>query len=432
MSPRVLLLDLYEARTKPYIQPYLHLGAFLGSLGVAWDVFRWTGDADAVSQRVAAGRFTHVFVNAVCGPMLALVEAALAAAKRGGPVETWVGGPAVHFLPELLAASPSVDRVSRGHPRADPDSFTRELLAGSLLSELPPTPSRFPSLLANERLPAFLHEHIDRERGGHAVSLNTTSAGGCPSRCVFCYLARAPAWAQPIEALVADLARLVERYGLRYVELSDDNFAADVGRVGRFAAALEQADLDLAFFCLSSIETLDVERLDLLCGAGLAHLFVGVDAIAPRHLKALGKPYGRPELDTALARLSAYPIDIYLSLVIGNPGETRAELEELLAWSQEVAPPVVFLNFLTPYPGTPAFRERVARGGLEAPTTLEGWAELCRLGRPKGWPGAVIDLDEYEDWKGRFREVATREFRSAIGASVRRTAATPARFPELE
>lgn len=414
---KVLLLDLFASRSRPYVPAYLYLGAFLDDAGVPNEVYRWRGDEAELRQIVAGGGFCHVFVNLIVGDVLRLVEPVLSAVRQADPgVEVWVGGLAVRFLRSLLAECPLIDRLCDGDPRRDPAGFAAELIRAGLLDRVPAS-GRFPCLSANRRLAAYVHQH---ERGGELIgAVNLNTAVGCPARCRFCYLAPVRPWAQPVDDLIADLSALAQAHGVCYFEFSDDNFPADRERLRELHRKVRQARLDFSYFCLGSIDALDEAVLDEMLEGGLKRLFIGVDAINPDALRRLGKNYGPDRVQKILALVRQRPIDLTLALVLGTPGETASQIEELFAWAASIEPEICELSFLTPYPGTPTFRQAVALG-MRPPTTLTGWADLAGLETPKPFFNPAVGPEQYLAWRDRFKALSTYRFRSGIGDSARR------------
>jgi hypothetical protein len=211
----ILLLDLYKSGGWALIQPYLYLGAFLDTLHIPYTLYRWQNNRQELVDLVEREHIGQVFINLILGPVLGTVEPVCRLLKSHYPALTiWVGGIAVQSLRTLLERCPDVDRVSAGNPCADPNGFAVELAQAGLLPGLPPHFDRFPSLLANRYLPAFLHKH---QRGdGFIRAVNLSSASGCRNHCSFCYLAGTRPWSQPPDALLEDLTGLQDRFDVRY------------------------------------------------------------------------------------------------------------------------------------------------------------------------------------------------------------------------
>jgi len=415
---RILLLDLYPPATRPFALPFLYLGAFLDMLDIEYRLHRCLDDRASLLKTVEREQISHVFINVIMGPVLAVVEPICHLLKEHFPdVQVWVGGVAVRHLRPLFEASSTIDRVSDANPCEDPEFFMRELYGNGLLSELPRTQARFPSVLGNRNLSSFLHRHV--YGSGQVESINLVSSSGCVNRCAFCYLGQARSWAQPVPALVSDLVGLRERRGVGYVEFGDDNFPANRARLDSFCSALKAMGGGISYFCLSSVDVLDAGVLDQMCASGLKRLLIGVDGLGAGHIEQLNKSYTAETARKTIDLVRTYPVDLTLGVVLGTSGETRLTIQELYDWVASVGPEESMCSFLTPYPGTETYRQALNLG-FRPPKTLAGWGALSALQTPKGCFNPSISVEEYRDWCGRFCALSTRRYRSGIGESVRR------------
>jgi radical SAM superfamily enzyme YgiQ (UPF0313 family) len=414
---KVLLLDLYKSRSRPYIQPYLYLGAFLDYLGVDYALYRWREDEEELLEH-AGDDVGYVFINLIMGPVLGLVEPICRLLKQHYPAITiWVGGIATLYLEDLLERCPDIDHVSLGHPRRDPDGFIHELHEHGMIDRLPAQKGYFPPLVTNQHITSFMHQHLRGNERINAIYLSTSS--GCHHRCAFCYLVRTKGWQQSIDGLFKDLERLQERHDVRYFEFADDNFPSNRPRLRAFCDRARRSDLDLSYFCLASIDTLDAETLDMMVASGLKRLYIGVDAIHDDRIGQLEKNYrGCTALET-IELVQSYPLDLTLALVLGSHGETRQQIQQLYDWAKSVRPAFCTAAFLTPYPDTPTYYQAIELG-FKPPDTLNEWAAIADFETPKSFLNPSIDIDEYHEWQQRFWELSTSQYRSGIGESVRR------------
>jgi len=414
---KILLLDLYKSGSRPYIQPYLYLGAFLDYLKVDYALYRWREDEEELLEHVGDD-ISHVFINLVMGPVLGLVEPICRLIKQHHPsVHIWVGGIAVFYVRDLLARCPDIDHVSLGHPRRDPDAFVQELFTHGIIDSVPARKRYFPPLVTNQYISSFTHQHMRGDERIGAIYMSASS--GCHHRCAFCYLARVKGWEQPLDCLFNDLELLQERLDIRYFEFADDNFPSNRRRLQAFCERARRSDLDLSYFCLASVDTLDSETLDMMVASGLKRIYIGVDAIQDERIEQIGKNYAGRNVFETIELVRSYPLDLTLALVLGSPGETRAQLLQLYDWVKSVGPAFCYAAFLTPYPGTPTFDQAIELG-FEPPDTLGGWGEVATYGAIKPCLNPSIDVDEYMEWKTRIMALSTDQFRSGIGESVRR------------
>ena len=420
---KVLLLDLYPSSSRPYIQPYLYLGAFFDYLHVEYELYRWRDDEEELIKRIEQNEIGFVFINLIMGPVLGLVEPVCRLVKQFNPlVQIWVGGIAVIYIRELLKQCPYIDRVSSGHPIRNPKAFAEELYQFGIIAELCQREIRFPLLVTNKKIWSFIHQHF---RGNLPINaINMSTASKCFHRCSFCYLSNGREWEQSLEQLFIELTSLQEQCDVRYFEFSDDNFPADRSRLHSFCTRAINSELDISYFCLASIDVIDAEILEMMIASGLKRLYIGVDAIHPKRIRQFKKNYTSEEVFNTIEIVRSYPIDLTLLVVLGCYGETREQIQELYDWVQSINPEFCYAPFLAPYPKTPIYYQAVSRGFCP-PNSLNEWATVTDLEKPKPFLNPVIDEDEYLEWKVRFRKLSTNQYRSDIGESVRRLIGRP-------
>jgi tRNA A37 methylthiotransferase MiaB len=387
-------------------------------LHIDYTIFRWhEGEDDILLEFIENEQVTHVFINAIMGSVLALTEPIGKLIKEAYPsVEIWVGGIATLYVKALLSASAYVDHVSLGHPRANPRAFAEELATRGVLPSVPDDDFSFPPLEVNRHLDMFIHQHVKGD--GTVNTINIASSSGCHHRCSFCYLARAAEWYQSPEDVVADMAMLQEKYDVRYFEFADDNFPSNLARVKEIFQRVSNAGLDFSFFCLTSVDVLTPEMLDMMIAGGLKKLHIGVDAFHADRIRQLNKNYDTASVTRVIEMVRSYPIDLTLALILGSYGETREQVQALYDWVSSIKPEICSPAFLTPYPNTSTYRQAIRRGFVP-PDTLQGWAKVSKFGTPKPL-NPMIDANEYREWKQRFLALSTWEFRSEIGDSARR------------
>jgi len=416
-SKRILLLDLYKSRSRPYIQPYLYLGAFFDYLQVDYALYRWREDEEELLEHIGDD-VDYVFINLIMGPVLGLVEPICRLIKQHHPsTKIWVGGIATLYVKDLLERCPDIDHVSLGHPRRDPDGFVQELYAHGIVKRSPTKKKHFPPLVTNRHITSFMHQHLRGDERINAIYMSTSS--GCHHRCAFCYLARTKGWQQPLDCLFKDLASLQQSHAIRYFEFADDNFTSNRRRLRAFCERASRSDLDLSYFCLASVDTLDAETLDMMVTSGLKRLYIGVDAIHNDRIQQLGKSYRSRSAFETVELVQSYPLDLTLAVVLGSHGETREQIQALYDWVKSIAPAFCTAAFLTPYPDTPTYYQAIELG-FKPPDTLPGWAAIADWERPKPFLNPSIDVAEYHEWQRRFFALSTQQYRSGIGESVRR------------
>jgi hypothetical protein len=417
-TAHILLLDLYPSSSRPIIQPFLYLGAFLDYYEIKYSIFRWTRKSQDLLDFLSMNRITHVFINLIMGKVLSLLEPACQSIKGyDKQIQIWVGGIAVFYIFDSLKQNRSIDYISFHNPVENQFDFLNTLMAHGIINDQKVVSDKFPSLVSNKNLPLFMHQHDSNE--GPVNSINITSSRGCINRCGFCYLSKLSKWEQPVGHIVKDLKLLKDKFNIQYFEFSDDNFLCNPRRVDELYSMLKQENIHIDFFCLTSINTINKDIIEKAVSFGLRKLFIGIETNNPRLLSLYNKTFVFDDVAEKLSLLDKYPIDLTLSLVIGGPTETSKQLQELHGFIEMIKPEKCIPYFLTAIPGTKIF-EFAIQSGLEQPRTIQDWADISDNGVPKPYFNKNISSEEYKEWHKKFTALSTNSYRSNIKQSIRK------------
>lgn len=223
---------------------------------------------------------------------------------------------------------------------------------------------------------------IDRRRGW----VNVSAQRGCPYRCPYCHnngVARVMAESmgsssssnaalgflrfRPAADMVRELCALRERYALQAFSFIDDTFTMNPAWLRGFLE-LYRSEVRVPFVCNTTAVDLDEECLDLLVAAGCRIVRMGVESGSPRvaHEVLKRRFVGEDRLRWAFRAAGERGLNALAFLMIGNVGETRAEILQTFRLSAELRPTSLKLSLAQPYPGTDYHDLAVRQGGLDA------------------------------------------------------------------
>ncbi len=197
--------------------------------------------------------------------------------------------------------------------------------------------------------------------------LTTTSViatRGCVNRCEFCYLAtegeRMPYRVRDPE----DVARQIESDGQPYAVFVDNNLGASRSYLRRLCRALRPLEK-----MWSAAVTLDVtDEASLvreMALAGCAGVFIGFETLTDENLARARKR--TPRVEDYARRVRIFHdegIQVNGSFVVGFDGDRRDVFVTLADWIERNRLECATFHILTPYPGTPLFRQLEAEGRL--------------------------------------------------------------------
>jgi radical SAM superfamily enzyme YgiQ (UPF0313 family) len=205
------------------------------------------------------------------------------------------------------------------------------------------------------------------------------SSRGCPYRCIFCdrpHLGKAFR-ARSAES-VADEMQLCQQMGIREIFFYDDTFSINRKRVIAICEAIRERGVRLAWDIRARVNTLDEEVLDRLADAGCKRIHLGVEAGTPEIINVLRKDIDLDQARRVFEMAAERDIVTLAYFMIGNPTETRAQIEQTVAFAKSLRADFVHFAVTTPYPGTELYYMGLDRGILPR----DYWREFARNPQP--------------------------------------------------
>jgi radical SAM superfamily enzyme YgiQ (UPF0313 family) len=207
----------------------------------------------------------------------------------------------------------------------------------------------------------------------------------CPYDCAYCtnegVYGRKWNALEP-EQVVEETADLVTRYRLSLLWIVDDNYLVDRERALQIAEGVVRRGVKFEWSIQAStnlVTRFTVDELKLLRRSGLSQIAHGAESGSPKVLHLMNKDFQKIEtIYQAADKLTQAGIRPSFNIIFGFPGEGEKERRETIQLIMDVCrkyPGAEFwTNIFTPYPGSPVM-QRAFELGIDAPKTLEGWAD---------------------------------------------------------
>ncbi len=197
--------------------------------------------------------------------------------------------------------------------------------------------------------------------------LTTTSliaTRGCHNRCGFCYLAT-DGLAMPYQ--VRDVEDVVAEFradGQPYAVFTDNNLGSRPEYLRRLCRALRP--LEKIWSAAVTIDVTDDPTLVReMALAGCTGVFVGFESLTDENLTDAHKRTPRPaDYARRVAMLHDHGIQVNGSFVLGFDHDRPDVFARTAEWVEENRLECATFHILTPYPGTPLFRQMEAEGRL--------------------------------------------------------------------
>lgn len=339
-------------------------------------------DMDATLPAARRARPDAIFMETTT-PSIAADYESLTRLKEVTGARILVGGPhATHFHRRVLEECPAIDVVIRhefdtkipavashlndlsevaGITWRDGDRI-RDNGDGRLCDDLDALP--FPD---RETVPWrwYLEAWYSRR-----PFMNLMTSRGCPYHCTFCL------WPQTmyghrqrfrsLDNVMAEIRTLVERYGVRELNVDDGTFTTRRERVIEFCRRLRAERWDLIWTCNGRVDNLDDAMLAEMRRAGCKMIRLGVESGSQEVLDKIRKGLTVRQIEEGVRRVKRSGIQALGGFMFGFPHDSRRSVEETLALAKRLSPDQVQFSIAMCYPGTSLYDEAVDNGLLLA------------------------------------------------------------------
>jgi radical SAM superfamily enzyme YgiQ (UPF0313 family) len=201
-------------------------------------------------------------------------------------------------------------------------------------------------------------------RWGFLTTTSLIATRGCHNRCDFCYLAteglKMPYQVRDVEQVVAEFEADEQPYGV----FIDNNLGSRPDYLRRLCRALRP--IEKIWSAAVSIDVTDDPSLVReMALAGCTGVFVGFESLADANLADAGKKTPRTkDYGRRVAIFHDQGIQVNGSFVLGFDHDRKDVFAQTVTWIEENRLECATFHILTPYPGTPLFRQMEAEGRL--------------------------------------------------------------------
>jgi anaerobic magnesium-protoporphyrin IX monomethyl ester cyclase len=202
----------------------------------------------------------------------------------------------------------------------------------------------------------WLHPFAKRRSGSAYPVL---ASRGCPEFCTYCphrilasHRTRSP------ENIVDELEYLTTIQRQPYVVFRDPLFTNDRERCLALCDEIRARGLEIRFECETRLDRLDASLIDVLHKAGLDAISFGVETISVDTLKRAGRrPIPPEQQQRIMAECRRRGIATAAFYVFGFLQDDWSSIAATIDYAIELGSTVAQFKLLTPYPGTPMWKQ---------------------------------------------------------------------------
>jgi len=220
--------------------------------------------------------------------------------------------------------------------------------------------------------PFYTPEELHAYRSIHPVQVSQrvtwgflTATRGCPHGCMFCSEVMRVSIGRRLRsrspANVADEMEHLARQGANICSFQDDSFSANRHFVEALCEELISRKSQMPWMARARVDEFDYDLLALMKRAGCMMLGIGVESGSQRIIDGMRKcrktrPW-RGMCRQVFRWTRALGIGTNAYYVIGNPTETRDEIEQTIRFAMELDADSIQVHFYTVYPGSAAWEK---------------------------------------------------------------------------
>jgi len=192
---------------------------------------------------------------------------------------------------------------------------------------------------------------------------------GCPYNCNFCVSGDLPYKWRELDDVLREMHYL-RSLGIRELWIKDLTFFANRKHHRQLCEAMIEENLGLSWICLSRVNVMNEETLELMARAGCHTIQFGVESPTDEILRYINKQISNDEVQRIFRICRTLGIRTLAHYVLGFPGETLETAEATIRYAIELDSDFASFNIATPKVGTPFREEAVAQGWVDPSVEL--------------------------------------------------------------
>ena len=186
--------------------------------------------------------------------------------------------------------------------------------------------------------------------------MNLMTSRGCPYQCAFCLWPQSMYGHQQrfrsLDNVIFEIQRLVDRYGLKEINIDDGTFTTRKNRVIDFCQRLRDEKIKIIWTCNGRVDNLDDEILSEMKASGCRMIRLGVESGSQEVLNKIKKGLTLKQIEEGVKLVKKHGIQALGGFMFGFPYDSKQTVEETIAFAKKISPDQVQFSINMCYPGT--------------------------------------------------------------------------------
>ncbi|HYA87803.1 MAG TPA: radical SAM protein [Nitrospirota bacterium] len=199
---------------------------------------------------------------------------------------------------------------------------------------------------------------------------------GCPGQCIFCdrsvfgnclraYSAR---------ATFGLIKELYYNYGIREVQIRDDNYLAFPNRLKELCELIIAEKMDLVWTCAGRVDMVNPEMLALMKRSGCWQIWYGIESGSQKILDFIKKRTTIEQITKAVVMTKKMGINPCGFFIIGSPTESAETIRQTIDFALKLPLDEAHFSYMTPFPGSELYDVASQYGTFDNDwKKLHGW-----------------------------------------------------------
>ena len=158
--------------------------------------------------------------------------------------------------------------------------------------------------------------------------------------------------------------KMCQDLGIDEIIFYDDTMTIRRDRVMEICRLLKKENVKVMWDVRAHINTVDEEMLREMRSAGCIRIHYGIESGNQRVVNVLRKNIRLERAKKIFRQTRKAGIETLAYFILGNPTETRAEIQDSIDYSLEIDADYVHISVMTPFPGTEIYRMGLKNGIL--------------------------------------------------------------------
>jgi radical SAM superfamily enzyme YgiQ (UPF0313 family) len=233
-------------------------------------------------------------------------------------------------------------------------------------------------IMAKSRVGSLMYPAPSKQTGTASVMLNF----GCPLGCTYCTettVGKGKVGKRNADDVVRELGELKQNFGTNTAMFLDLTFNLYSNQAEELCKRLAKANLGVNWYGMIRVtspngtQRVKPSLLEAMASAGASKIAFGIESTEPEAIKDYHRSVSIQQDECALREIDRIGVLSKVLLIIGHPEEKRDYYDSLINHLKILTPDEVRISFITPFPGTELWKNKVKTG--EWSLTSRDWSE---------------------------------------------------------